>query len=709
DDETGEVQVKIKPEGPTHLPLDMRSVALFASAGKLGEPEPAGNGWIATWTPPKKHTAPTAVLFTATDRTAPEDIHGWSILPMSLTTTYEAGAAGSVLHIGERTFERSAEGEFIVPLLPADRVGELHTPKGDEVETKELNLENPATPQLAFAPWPDRRTPVGHPARLLLAITDAAGVPMDDITNLKLTGPGGLEAELLQDGWHEIYVETNEAEWTVDAQMGFHTARARGALIEGLPKLAMTMDPAELDEETKELTLTVRAKDPKGGALLDRHLDFWALGAKAKGSTKDHEDGSYTQLFSIDKEAQQVNLTVDTTHESSGLPPVRLRIQPVLPGLMAGTTTQVPVKVLAEDFLGLPVPNLDLTLSVPVGDGTLTPEVNTGENGIGWAKYAVGAKVGPSSLVVRTGNLVASCTFWQQEPNTTISLPPLGNRFDAAVLEAWQNVAPAAAVGRGQEPLTTVELADVEDVEDLVAEKPGREKSGRSGNNRGSSGKKKNHGQIRLGLVDSGYKYSQEAPGAEDVVPAETSFSQPAPFGAMGFSASADYWLFNRVGFDLRARWVRYRIDNGDDDSLGDSLGSLMANLRVRQAIVGPLYVQGGAGFHRTDVLAIKYADNRTRAATENVPINGLRLVAGLALEIGPIGFAIEGAETFAAAPKSSSVLANLDVAIPFAKPLLIHASYGLDWRHLKTDVKGAEAKIRDRQNTFIIGAGISL
>ena len=704
DEETTEVQVKIKPDGPAHIPLAMRSVALFASAGTLSEPEPAGTGWIATWTPPPKRTAPMAVLFTAADRTAPEDVYGLATLPLSLSTTYEAGSAGSVLHIGERTFERSLEGEFTVPLLPGDQSAKLHTPRAEEVEIAEFDLENPATPQLAFAPWPNRRTPVGHPTRLLLAVTDATGAPLEDTSTLKLTGISGLSPEPLQDGWHEIYVETTDAEWTVDAQLGFHTARARGVLFEALPTLAMTMDPSELKDDTKEFTLTVRAKDPTGSALLDRHLDFQALGAKAKGTTKDQGDGSYTQSFTIDDEAKQVNLTLDTPHETSGLPAVRLRIQPVLPGLLVGTTTQVPVKVLAEDALGIPVPNLDLTLTVPVGDGTLTPQVNTGENGIGWAKYSVGAQVGPSSLVVRLGTLVASSTFWQQEPGTTIALPPLGNRFDAATLEDWQQVSPATAIPRGQDALTTVELADVEDVGDVVSTSPGREPRG--GKKKGS--RKKNHGQIRLGFVDTGYTFSQKTPGAEELVPPETSFEQPAPFGAMGFTANADYWLFDRVGFDVRARWVRYRI-NANDEKLGDSLGSWMVNVRARQAIVGPFYVQGGAGFHRTDVITIRYGDERQKALTDNVAITGARLVGGLALEIGPIGLAVEAAETFAAAPKNSSVAANLDFAVPFVNPLLIHAGYGVDWRHLKTDIEGAEAKIRDRQNTFIIGVGISL
>ncbi len=472
------VTVTVRPEGPEHAGVDLRSISLRASNGRLSAPKRAGDGgWTATWTPPSSVKVPEAVLFVASDLSAPDRVAGLATLPivtkrkvifevprdsMNLVFT-EEGQQGPL------PADSSGEVAFTLEVHPARTTARLQTVLNTGQRTDEtVPLDTGARSQLSWTGLPSG-VKVGADRRMdfLLAVSAPTGVPWAPAADgtgpqLKVEGPGNPSVTGLGGGLYRVTATapSKSGAWTLEATLGDRSASQTVTVTRDYPELALVPDPLSLADTTTSVKLTVRAKDTTGGQAKGRRLRVAVTGGAVSGSPVDRGNGTYTQTVKVTSGAEELHVAVRSGMVASGLPVRRVRVWPGLGGQVADGERSFPVFVAAEDAWGMPVPNQSVGLSVALGDASCPETAKTGPDGFAVVTCSVGTRPGPAALVASAGSLSASSVVQLVPVGSEIpDRVDLGSDSVVAGLLRLQAAAPVLRMRRGE--VVAVAAADV--------------------------------------------------------------------------------------------------------------------------------------------------------------------------------------------------------------------------------------------------------
>jgi len=667
----GDVTVRISPVGGEHLPEGARRVLLSASVGDVSEPVYDGSDWVARYTPPSGLSTSVAAALVATDLTAPEQVVGAAVLPIS-----------------------PRRGEPFAPDSAADGA-------------------------VVFAPLPDGAgIPSDTDRSAWLYVTGPDGAPKLGALDQGLTvgGPGRTRSEEVGDGWYRVRYQAPALgeSWSVNARLGGASDALTGTAVRGLPTLSMSADIDELTGDGQTLTITLRAKDAGGAALPGLKTELNATGATAQTYLQDAGDGSYTQRFWVGAGTDEVLISATPPVEPSGLPPTRVLLWTDFAGLPADGRSTGRVRVIAEDAFGLPVPGVSVKLAVPLGDGSLPPTAETGKAGIASVDYAAGTAGGASVLEARAGEVSGQALAWQSTgpiarvgdeatlarvdqwrgatPTLTLrtaqAAAPVAAPVAAAPVAAAPTTAPVTAPAVAAAPTTTAAPSDTataspggSDLDPMVV--------------------------IRLGLLDQGLSYTMVAPGAT-TVPEDTAYAKSLPSGVIGFAASAEYWV-NSGDIGIEGRVLAGNYDLGGEVTTEDNVNAYLIGARYRMSLSDSVRVHGGLGFHSFHTVFFRYEDSETADAGAptlvTYPLRGARTAVGLSWTGGPVTARGEVSATFVPWPVDRSLGLGVDYAV--MDPLLISAGLDISRRTLDLTVGDDAAELGETRAGLTLQGGV--
>lgn len=738
---TGTATVRIKPTRVSPVGNEARRFQLVASTGTLDPAVPAGDGtWVARYTPPKGLTAPIPVVVAVADAAAPTVVYGQAVLPVTvkrnLTIDAKPGSS-NVLQIGSRRYgpvvaAPSGKAAFDVELDPREPQAGLQSVNPDtSTDERKVPLPVTAKAQIAFLPG----TPVvpADPQKPLAVRFVAVG---SDGTPLTATAPrivatrGTIEPARWENG---LYVANftppataGEAVLSVEAE-GVKVDK-RIQVVGTLPTISVTSDPPFLDAKATTFQVVARVKDASGTSLPGRVPAFGATGATIVGAPKDNGDGSYTTSWKLAQGSASAMVWASPSGvDATGLPAARL---------VAWTSTavvtpggQAQLVVVPVDALGLPVPNVDLRLGVPKGDGTLPPTAKTDARGIARVTYKAGSASGLGGLRIEGAGLVTELPIFQGADGVGPALAPSGDPASEALRLRWQAAAPEVWVARGAPPPPVVVAAPaaptatgpaptVVQAPAATGPAPAAPAAPRASARPAKAPRATSSDappQLRVGgaLLNSRGGYTQESDGGAQLV-GEASFDAP-PAGFWGLAASAAYLPMDaewgRLGVDVRARAQLEPFE-----ILGSSYVNLQRDVVLgalyRRQLAGPLGVQGSLGAHYTTGVVFWYSDAQlTEAELVNKPVYGGRLGAAATLDVGPVAAVVELAETFAPYPVDTHAEALLDIAVSDAPTALrLGATWDRRSMRFETDLdEGGEASVLQKQWSILAGVSVAI
>lgn len=457
---TATAQVRISPSQGSPVSTESRRFLLTASVGTVDAPVPAGDGtYVARYTPPKGLTAPTTVVFGAADAAAPDQVHGWATLPVTVrkSVSFDAPAGSSnVLNVGSRQYgplvaAPTGKVAFDVELDPRWPTGRLTTVNPD-TSRLEREVTMPDAPQLQVAFLSGRPgAPAGgaaFPVRFVVLGPDgspaeAPGVKLSASagTVTTPTGRGGVyEASFTPPATHQTV--------TLTADVGGVTATRKVVVVPGMVAVTLASEPEDIPTGATSFKAVARVKDLGGTALPGRAPDFQVTGGTLSGVPKDNKDGSYTAIVKVSSTQKLVRVGAVPPLLPTGLGPARLLAWPASPTVAANGTDETVLTVVAVDAAGIPVPSVDLRLGVPKGDGALPPTAKTDGRGFARVVYKAGRTAGLGAIKVEGGGLVTWAPIFQVSGGGAPVLPVGGPPDVDALLPTLQASVPDLLVLR---------------------------------------------------------------------------------------------------------------------------------------------------------------------------------------------------------------------------------------------------------------------
>ncbi|MCK6516355.1 Ig-like domain-containing protein [Myxococcota bacterium] len=469
----GAVTVTLKPEGSHPLPATARRYAVAASLGVVSalKANPDGS-FTATWTPPAKITGPVNVVFTTTDLTAPDVVHGLSVFPVMMKRPQVVSAtpgSRNTLVVGETPYgpvDAGADGKasFSVLMDPRAPTATLQSVDNSGKRTDSVvPLDVGGGPILLFAPL-SSAVPAGQTVSLWVAALKADGTPWSDVP----PRIDGLADPVVEGkGWFRYTATAPQAlgPWTLNAAMGEQKASLTLQVIDPPSIVSLTANPRTLGEGAGEISVTATAKSAAGVALTQRPLVWSADGLTPVGPPKANGDGTVTQKYKVSASQQSARVLARLSLKPTGLATARVVAWPLRPGVPADGQSVVELVVLTVDVWGMPVPNQTVALTAPLGDGALAPTVKTDAQGLAVVRYRAGTQPGPARVRLDAGGVVGELILWQTAPGEDAPvLPALGDAQDFAALELQQRGASTlrlTRVGADSGPPAAVSVATV--------------------------------------------------------------------------------------------------------------------------------------------------------------------------------------------------------------------------------------------------------
>jgi len=463
---TTPITVKLTPSQGSPVASERRTFLVTASTGTVSPPAPTGDGtWIARYTPPKGLAAPTAVVFSAADASAPSVVTGYGVMPLTVrkSVSFDAPAGAScVLYLGDRQYgpivaSPAGKVAFDVDLDPRRPTGRLAIVNADTSrEDREVTLPDAAKAVVSFIATPPAvpGAAAAFPVRVIVLGPD--GAPRNQAP-LKVTVTGGAVTEAKQTGdvYEVLYTPpTTAGEVTLSAEVeGIKTDR-KMKILPSMGSVALTVEPTELAKGATSVKVTARVKDAAGTGVVGRPPAFTAVGGTA-GTPKDNKDGSYTSTVTTSSSSTLVRIYAAPQLEASGLAPTRLILWPATSSVAANGKDEVVVNVIAVDAYGLPVPNVELKLGVPKGDGGLPPIGKTDARGVARLTYKAGTQSGLASLRAEGAGLVAEAPLFQIGSGMAPAVPVGGPPDVEGLLAKLQAATPDVVIVRaGSAPLS---------------------------------------------------------------------------------------------------------------------------------------------------------------------------------------------------------------------------------------------------------------
>jgi hypothetical protein len=741
-----EATVSVKVAEGGHLPMEERKIALGASVGSISTLRYNGGGiWTAKYTAPRNLRKPVSALITAVDLTAPERVAGRINLPIRVnrSQTFSGPPGGRVVvmdgnkEYGPALVSPAGTVAFNMDLLPGPTPVEVFTSaRGQERSKSTQIIQSAADVQMAFVALPSgMKVPVGRPVRLLMAHTDAAGAPIAAAQNIRVTGPGHPVLKDLGQGWYEIQFNTprEPGAFEVRAHLGEGSIAFKAQAVPGVPVLSASTNPTHLNGKSN-LTMTVLVRDDQGAALPGQKLGVFINGGTLSGRVRDARDGSYTQRVVVKNQDSVLLIPYSTTQQAS-LPAAVVRVWTGFPSTQVANGSTVPVFVVVEDAMGLPVRNVDVRLMTATG-AELPQQINTGSAGIAFADFRSGSlEPGPAPIRAQIGALYSDTVVWVLAGQGLLQTPVrLGSPWERSGLDRWRAGMPVTQI-RKAAPVVQAPLA-----QNLVAQQaavtPTAQQPAPVFAPAQSSAPSNPFGapptptgstyvdqqdvpflQARVGFSNVGLRFSQAHSDPDTSgLPPEAGYEKGLPSGIIGLKTHVLTRLVDdQLHMELDARWGRYKLEAGESTK-GHNLSNLLLGAKYRKPmeLAGlPLFAEAGLWLHRAGILSFKYNPERTAALQVSQGIVGARAGLGLAGQLGGFNFGLLVAETFAPKPVDTHVGLSLDTTLGLldlgGRPVSIRVDWAMDWKHLNLELEGVDVKLRDQSQILGLTAGIDL
>ena len=196
-------------------------------------------------------------------------------------------------------------------------------------------------------------------------------------------------------------------------------------------------------------SVTAHLKDADGTALTKRRPAFEVEGASLQSGPKDNGDGTYTARYFAHKSADTARVSVHAAPKATGLAVARLSLWPMQGSVAADGSSTTEIAIVAEDAYGMPVPNVEVSLTTPVGDGAMKPTAKTDRYGFAAVSYRTGSSVGPAAVVADAKGIVGTTVLYQHAPGSDpVGVEPGGSETDLARAQAWRSARPAIQVAK---------------------------------------------------------------------------------------------------------------------------------------------------------------------------------------------------------------------------------------------------------------------
>ncbi|MCP4915595.1 MAG: hypothetical protein GY913_01605 [Proteobacteria bacterium] len=453
----GTVTVTVKHAGQHPLPDSARTLDLEATSGRLGKLTQADDGsWTTTWTPPTGVKVPTNVLFTATDLTTPDDVVGLGFFPLFVQkeqTVKASKGSQNVLVIGQNQYGPVTAGDddtVKVDALLDPRITEGMLQSVDETGYRSdtrVDLELGSPQSMAFAPLPDF-VPTGRDVRVHVALLEANGEAWSGAAP-KLDGK---DAESLGKGWYAFDVTTpaEPGSWklavTADGDL---SAERSVKVLDAVPSVSVSSDPAALTKGVNTFAVTAHLKDAGGTALIKRYPVFSHDGVSLVAKARDNGDGTYTAKYKMSTSGETGSVSVHAGPKGTGLPVARLVMWPLESSVAADGSSTTAIAIVAEDAYGMPVPNVEVSLTTPIGDGAMVPTAKTDKFGFASVSYRAGSAVGPAGVVAdANGVMGATILFQHPTDGSPVGVEAAGSEADLTRAAFWRAARPTIQINR---------------------------------------------------------------------------------------------------------------------------------------------------------------------------------------------------------------------------------------------------------------------
>lgn len=717
-------QVTVRPVTTVALEATRRMLRASASSGEISELVSAGDGsWVARYTAPADIDDPLQGVIAIADMSAPSDLVGYAAVPVTVlrSVTFDAAPDSSnVLVYGEREvgpIKASPSGKvaFDVPLHPAVALGMLQSVAADGTRS-DTSVPVPMEVADAFAIAPSTaKAPVDHELSLIAYCVQASGDPCDPALVTWNTQVGKiLNSSSPEPGKAVATIAIGEGTDTIKASVGEDSASIEVTSLAPPVTIALTADPPVLPEDGQDFSISARLKNSKGTGVVGRIPIVDVEGASVRSRLKDNGDGTYSASYRLSGDEQAV-LRATPALEPSGLPPVRLVFYPETWDVPGDGGSKVGLVVVAEDALGLPVPNVQITLSVPHGDGAVPPSASTGD-GVVRVPYTAGNTGGPGIIVAEGHGLTAATAIWQSTPAAPLpAMQAVGSTPDIEAVARWQTQVPHVEVGRKlpapviaaappvAAPVVTPGAA-APAAAAPVAAAPAAAAPGTApvANTKQPKAPKEPseapYIRTRAGLLNGPFNYTATLEGETVNFAQEASFQLTPWFGALGFDAQAEGWLpvlDDRPGLFVDVRMRAYNVEVRDTQYSNSPVDLHIAG-RFKFWSWDVLSAYGGLGYMKSSEALFTYTNEfKSQGALVNYPLSGARLAAGFRVESGGWLGQVEVSETFAPFPIVTTVDVTGDIPIPDSV-VGVSLGWGLDARSMTYDVEEtAEMKVK--------------
>jgi hypothetical protein len=729
--------VKVRPSSPGPI-TGQRSLRIAVSDGTIGALVPGGDGsWVGRYTAPRTLDAPLRPVFAVVDAAAPTTFVDAEVLPLTVTRSITLPApAGStnLLRVGSREYgpvKASAGGEvtFEVELHPDRSEGTLTSSvDGTTPTTTTPKLPLDVPPSLVVAPLPDKAGG-GTVLHVPIACRMGPGTPCAP-SQVDISVTGGTagtpvaRGELLVVPWTLPDTGTS----TLTAKAGVSVATAKVSTVPSPNTLTLSSDPKALSDDVTTADITARAKDPAGKSVIGRIPGFEVSNSRLMRRPVDNRDGTYTGSWRLNSDAPWLEVLAWPKLDGTGLVPQRLVAWPVVSSMTADGASAITLVVVAEDAVGMPVPNVPLELAVPQGDANLPPTIKTDANGIARVPLKVGVEPGLVELRVQGAGLETAALLWQNAPGTPAPvLPPVGTQPDLEALARWQERVPSLFIGKSAAPVVVA-------VAPVVVPTPGTpipgtpvpgtpgtpttavpapgtspgaspgkapKVRGGGGGGGGNAAMGYSTARLRAALIEAPFSYSASLNG--DTAPTyapESSFFAPA---SLGLHVDAEVWAgpSKALGFDFRARGGLYVLDLGAENK-ANLPWDVSVGGRYRVSDTGTWSTYVSAGVARQSEPLLKYANEaRSAAEIENRAVFGPRFGAGVRREAGPAMFEVDFQTLVSPIPDARLELRG---DIPVTDSLALVLAGGGDFRYATFKVSGDAAEVVRMRTTRIGG-----
>jgi hypothetical protein len=237
--------------------------------------------------------------------------------------------------------------------------------------------------------------------------------------------------------------------------------------------------------------------------------------------------------------------------------------------------------------------------------------------------------------------------------------------------------------------------------------------------------------QARVGLSSVGLSFEQTHQDEEGLatIPSGATYEKGLPIGVVGLKAHVLARLMDDgLHVELDARWGSYSVrtkapsassGSSDEESFltkSHALSNVVAGAKYRHPFdIGTIAarVEGGAWFHRSNMLSFAYDETRGGAQQLSQTLQGARIGAGVGLSLAGVEGNLLVAETFAPAPVATHLGFSADTELDFIEVAGRALSVRLDWammlRHVNRSIEGVDVRLSDRLHSIGLSAGIDL